>query len=80
VHLSARHPQVYVSSVLVEVVADLQDISAKNVHLEIVARVMDDVAGRKITVGCAVSLGLGLVTRQLIVELDLMLYLCHMGW
>jgi hypothetical protein len=44
-----------------EVVADLRDINARNVHLEIVVRVMDDVAGRRIIVGCAISLGLGLV-------------------
>jgi hypothetical protein len=69
VHLPARHPQVYVPSVLVEVVTDLQGISGRNVHFEIVTQVMDDVAGQRIILECAVSAGLGHVARQLIVEL-----------
>jgi hypothetical protein len=79
-HLLARHPQVYVPSVLMGVVADLQDINARNMPLEIVVRVMNDVAGRRIIVGCAISLGLGLVAWRLIAEPDSVLYLCYMDW
>lgn len=44
--------------------ADLQDIGGRDVHFEIVTQVMDDVAGRRIILECAVSMGLGLVASS----------------